>query len=238
MPIQLHKRLLSFSILILTLISLVGSSYALGPGSFVTKGPATAKKIALTFDDGPGPQTEQFLELLQRYHVKATFFMLAEQVGYKKAVAKKIADAGFEVGSHTTSHRNYAQYAKEKGQGQAKADLIKDMKGARKTIEEATGVTLKILRMPHGIDRPWIKEAAKETGFVLVNWTYGSDWIKMPEEEQTKEYIKALQPGAIILLHDGNPHREKSLRITEALIKAAQEKGYEMVTVGELIGVK
>jgi peptidoglycan/xylan/chitin deacetylase (PgdA/CDA1 family) len=110
------------------------------------------------------------------------------------------------------------------------------MNESRHVIESATGKKLKILRMPHGIDKPWIKAAAKQAGFVLVNWTYGSDWLSTPAEKQIPGYVKAVKPGAIILLHDGWPKSDKSLAITEAVIKAAREKGIEIVTVGELLG--
>ena len=216
------------------------------PGDFLTQGPTTAKKIALTFDDGPGPNTEKFLELLDRYHVKATFFMLGEQVRIRSAIAKEVVAKGHEIGNHTMTHMNYNKRYKArlsevgdptKAASLAKADLVKDMQQSRGLIEKAIGRKLILLRMPHGIDRPWIKSAAKEAGFVLVNWTYGTDWNSTTAQEQIPGYLKAIKPGAVILLHDGWPKSQKSLEITEAVIKAAQEKGFEMVTLGELLGV-
>lgn len=225
--------------------------FALAPGSFVTKGPSGEKKIALTFDDGPGPETGQFLDLLDQYKVKGTFFMLSEQVKYRSSLARKVAERGQEIASHTPSHRNYVKhlkeiekkfsgdsFGKEKAAEQTRQDLIDDMNASRAVIESATSKKLKILRMPHGIDRPWIKEAARESGFILVNWTYGSDWLTEPEEKLRSAYIKAIQPGGILLFHDGGSKRAKSLALTEAVIKAAQEQGYQIVTVGELLGLK
>ncbi|MFN0117195.1 MAG: hypothetical protein ACKVQC_02730, partial [Elusimicrobiota bacterium] len=116
----------------------------------------------------------------------------------------------------------------------AQNDLIADMNKTRQVIEKAVG-KIQLLRMPHGIDGPWIRDAAKQAGFVLVNWTYGTDWNPAPFEKQIPGYVKGIKPGGIILLHDGWPKSDKSLAITEALIHAAKEKGYEMVTVGELL---
>jgi len=216
------------------------------PGDFITSGPASAKKVALTFDDGPGPQTARYLELLDNYGVKATFFMLAEQVKYRPKIAREVAEKGHEIASHTYNHTNYLTVYKAaaeqnpqapgKAAAQARAQLVDDMARSRKIIEQATGARLSLLRMPHGIDRPWIKEAAREAGFVLVNWTYGGDWLKLPEAEIAENYARALKPGAILLLHDGGSRREKSLALTESLLKAAREGGYEIVTLGELIG--
>lgn len=235
-----HLPLRKYVFISSLIFSLAGSILAgpLAPGSFVTKGPSTVKRIALSFDDGPGPQTEKFLDLLDRYQVKGTFFMLSEQVKYKPRIAKMVVDRGHEAASHTTSHKNYAKLAKEKSISEAKVDLLADMANSRKTIEDATGAKLKILRMPHGIDRPWIKEAAKETGFVLVNWTYGADWLSTPEVELRKTYVKAIEPGAIFLFHDGGSKRDKSLALTQAVIEAAKSQGYEIVTVGELLDLK
>ena len=214
------------------------------PGDFYTEGPTTAKKIALTFDDGPGPNTQQFLDLLDRYQVKATFFMLSNQVKLRPAVAKAVVERGHEIANHTTQHMNYKARLKkvratapEGAVERVKAELVKDMEFSRVIIEKTTGRKLKILRMPHGIDGPWVREAAKQAGFIVVNWTYGSDWASSPIVQQVPGYIRAIRPGAIILLHDGWPKSQKSLEITEAVIKAAKEKGYEMVTVGELLGI-
>ncbi len=234
-------------ILLLLLLFPATAFAQLKPGDFVTQGPTSAKRIALTFDDGPGPQTEAFIALLEKYHVKATFFMLAEQASFRPKVARAIADGGHEIGSHTFNHTNYLQVytaamvrnanGPEKAAAEARGKLEADMAKSRTIIEKATGHPLTLLRMPHGVDRPWVKEAAKREGFVLANWTFGADWLKTPEEELEKQYLKALKPGAIILLHDGNSHREKTLALTEAVIKAAQKDGFELVTLGELIGL-
>jgi peptidoglycan-N-acetylglucosamine deacetylase len=215
-------------------------------GDFLTQGPTSAKKIALSFDDGPGPRTDAYLELLEKYGVKATFFMLAEQANNRQKMAKLVAEKGHEVASHTYNHTNYLKVYKsalekragdaDKAMNDARETLIADMKKSRKIIEDATGAKMTLLRMPHGIDRPWIKEAARQTEFVLVNWTYGGDWLGESEEKLKKDYVKAIKPGAILLLHDGGSKRERSLALTEAVLKAAKENGYEIVTVGELIG--
>jgi peptidoglycan/xylan/chitin deacetylase (PgdA/CDA1 family) len=127
---------------------------------------------------------------------------------------------------------------KEKALDIVRSELMQDMEKSRKVIESASGVKINLCRMPHGIDRPWVNEAAKKNGFVMVNWTYGSDWEKRAEDAQKKDYVNSIKPGAILLFHDGGNKREKTLALTEAVIKAAKEKGYEIVTAGELLGVK
>ncbi len=216
------------------------------PGDFLTQGPTKEKKIALTFDDGPGPNTEKFLDLLDRYQVKATFFVLGEQSRLRPSMLKKISAQGHEIANHTMTHMNYNKRYKarlqevgnaDKAAELAKDDLVKDIRDSQRIIEKTGGQKLKIMRMPHGIDKPWIKQAAKETGFVLVNWTYGTDWNSTGAETDIPGYVKAIRPGAVILLHDGWPKSDKSLAITEAVIKAAKEKGFAIVTAGELLGI-
>lgn len=216
------------------------------PGDFLTQGSVSEKKIALTLDDGPGPHTHEFLALLDKYQVKATFFVLGEQSRSRPKLTKEIAEKGHELANHTMTHMNYNKRYKfrlgqvgnpEKAAALTKEDLVKDMKEARAIIEKNSGQKLKLLRMPYGIDKPWIKQAAHEAGFVILNWTYGTDWNPAPAAEQIPGYINAIKPGAVILLHDGWPKTMKSLEITEAVIKAAKEKGFEIVTAGELLGL-
>lgn len=207
------------------------------PGDFYTSGPAKSNAISLTFDDGPGPQTREFLDLLDKYNVKGTFFMLGEQVKNRPAVAKEVAARGHEVANHTFSHTNYLRKLKEVGgdTSKAKAALLADMNQTNEMIMKHTGKKVLYCRMPHGIDRPWIKEAAKESGLVLVNWTYGSDWTGDPVETLAKEYVAQVKPGAILLFHDGNSKREKSLALVEAVLKETIESGFTVITVGEML---
>jgi len=211
-------------------------------GDFFTAGKTTEKKFALTFDDGPGLRTAEFLDLLDKYQVKATFFLLSNKVKNRPEVAKQILARGHEIANHTTQHENYklihrklVKQDPKNGAELAKQMLINDMKESREVIEKTLGVKMLYLRMPYGIDGAWIHEAAKTAGFVLVNWTWGADWDGAPAEKLIPGYVQALKPGAIILLHDGWPKSEKSLAITEAVLNAAQEKGLKIVTVGELL---
>jgi peptidoglycan/xylan/chitin deacetylase (PgdA/CDA1 family) len=92
--------------------------------------------------------------------------------------------------------------------------------------------------MPNGYDKPWVRQLAGKLGYTLVNWTYGSDWSKTPEDRMTAEYLKAVKPGAILLMHDGGGKvREKDLRIVEAVLAEAKKKGLKPVRLDELLGI-
>lgn len=218
---------------------------ALEPGRLYTRGPADSKRIALSFDDGPGPETTRFLEMLDRYRVKATFFVLGEAVELRGDLVRDIVMRGHEVASHSSTHRNYLQHIRSLGSGrtstaienQARRDLVADLQRTHTAIQKASSVNVRLLRMPHGVDRPWIKSAARDLGYALVNWTYGADWQPGTREQLLPGYLAAIQPGAILLFHDGGRKRAKSLQLAEAVIRSAQQQGYEIVTVGQLLGV-
>jgi peptidoglycan/xylan/chitin deacetylase (PgdA/CDA1 family) len=212
------------------------------PGDFFTSGPTQGKKVALTFDDGPGPHTDKFLDLLDQYQVKATFFLLSNKVKNRPEMARLIAQRGHEIANHTSKHDNYKLRLRELvkqdpvgGQARAQKELTEDMRSSREVIEKTVGRKMKYLRMPYGIDGPWIHAAGRDSGFVLVNWTWGADWDAAAADKLIPGYVNALEPGAVILLHDGWPKPDKSLAITEAVLKAAKDQGLELVPVGELL---
>jgi len=218
---------------------------AVEPGRLYTRGPSDSKRIAFSFDDGPGPETTRFLEMLDRNRVKATFFVLGEAAELRGALVRDIVVRGHEVASHSSTHRNYLQHIRGLGSGrsatgtedQARRDLVADLQRTHTAIQKASGVSVRLLRMPHGVDRPWIKAAARDLGYALVNWTYGADWQPGTSEQLLPGYLAAIQPGAILLFHDGGRNRAKSLQLAEAVIRSAQQQGYEIVTVGQLLGV-
>jgi len=205
-------------------------------GGFFTQGDAKKPFFALTFDDGPGYITPDLLKLLEKYEVKASFFMLGSAVAAYSQKAVAVARAGHLVGNHTYSHKNY--FVLDKSPDKEKileAELLK----AQAEIEKISGTRPVFLRMPNGYHRAWVSRVAAKSGYALVNWTYGSDWHKIPEEEMAEGYIKNLKPGAVLLLHDGGGKaKEKNLRIVERLLTEARKRGLKAVRLDELPGIK
>lgn len=208
---------------------------AVVPGSFQADGPKTKKAIALTFDDGPGLFTGQVLDVLDHYKVKATFFMNGDQVQIRPQTARDVAKRGHEVGDHTWSHRNFYPFEKKNGTEKTREAVREEIRKSKRLIEETLKGSLKLCRMPHGYHRPWIKEVAKEYGYALVNWTFGEDWLNIPEEKMTEEYLAKVRPGAILLFHDGGKGREKTVKIVPKVIEKARARGLKIVTVSELL---
>ena len=206
----------------------------LAPGDFVTDGPSNAKRVALSFDDGPGAFTPHVLDILKKNGLHATFFMNGDQVKIRPEFARRVHQEGHEIGDHTYSHRNFYTYKET----DPKVKLKSQMELSKQVIQETTGITPVLCRMPYGYSKAWVRPIAKEHGYILVNWTFGCDWTKKTPEEKRAAYIRAIRPGAIFLMHDGGLHREGTVYALEGLIEELKKRGYEMVTVGDLIGVK
>lgn len=205
-------------------------------GKFYADGNSKKAVFALTFDDGPGYITEDLLKLLDRHGVKAAFFMLGSSARAYPGRVKQVYAAGHLVCNHTYSHFNWFKVGDAPGH---EAKLRKEIDSTAAELEKAAGARPWVLRMPNGYSKPWVRQLAGELGYTLVNWTYGSDWTRTPEDKMTAEYVKAVKPGAILLMHDGGGKaREKDLRIVEAVLAQAQKKGLKAVRLDELLEIQ
>lgn len=229
------SRVCLLSSLLFILYSLRCGAQSPYAGKLFAEGGHKKAEFALTYDDGPGRITEDLLKLLDRYGAKAAFFVTGDSARrYPETVAAERA-GGHLVGNHTDKHKFYPKVGKNSGREKV---LEKELDAAAAAIAKAAGVKPVFLRMPNGYDRDWVRKVAAGKGYILVNWTYGSDWTSMPEEKMTGEYLRNLKPGVILLLHDGGGKtREKTLRITEQLLKEAARKGLRPVTLDVLLEI-
>lgn len=224
-----------FSLLLCGLAAACYAGANAAAGKFFASGDVKKAEFALTFDDGPGYITEDLLKLLEKRGVKASFFMLGSSARAYPDRARKVAAAGHLVCNHTDTHLLWKNVEKK---ADREAVLRKELEKAAASIEKAAGVRPTVLRMPNGYNKPWVRQEAGQLGYTLVNWTYGSDWTKTPEEKMTAEYLKAVQPGAILLLHDGGGKvKEKNLRIVDRILDEAARKGLKAVRLNVLLGL-
>lgn len=211
-------------------------SAAYEPGQFYSDGSKDRAQIALTFDDGPGGTfTTQVLDALDKEGVKATFFMNGDQVELRPRIAKEVAARGHEVADHTHSHLNFYAYFKKHGEAATRQKARDEMRKSKAAIEKHVGTTPRLCRMPNGFHKPWLKEVAAEFGYSLVNWTFGEDWLNVPQDKMLADYLKHVKPGAILLFHDGGNRREKTVAMIPAIVAEAKRKNLQVVTVGELL---
>ncbi len=188
------------------------------------------KAVALTFDDGPSEYTQRLLDVLAEHHVHATFFMIGRNVEQYPAIAKAVADAGHVIGNHTYSHPNL-NMERETVVG---AQLAR----AEAAIESATGQHPKMFRPPFGDEDRFTLHESRHLGYVAVEWSVSSkDWRMPGVDAIVDNVLEHVHNGAIILLHDGGGDRSQTVEAVARLIPELQRRGYELVTVPELLGL-
>ena len=200
----------------------------------VWRGPRSRHAIALTFDDGPSESTPRILELLAAHSTRATFFMCGANVARLPAIARAAAAAGHEIANHSYSHSRFDFRARQ--------FMRVDIGDAQQAISAACGVTPTLFRAPYGVRWFGLGEVQRELGLTGVMWSaIGLDW-KLPPDGVTKRLIAAARNGAIFCLHDGrekvvNPDVSCTTTALAALLPALRKKGFDLVTVSELLKV-
>ena len=188
------------------------------------------KKIALTFDDGPHPRyTERILEILDRYDIKATFFAIGVNIQNYPEPLQKISAAGHEIGNHSYSHAVY--------DSDTNVDIRAEMQKCDSLIYEHTGQKPRLYRPPCGIYDESVMEAADEKGYSIVLWSVDTlDWKNTPPSDIANKVESSIDDGDIILMHDYTSGKNTTCDALELIIPMLLQKGYQFVTVSELIG--
>jgi peptidoglycan/xylan/chitin deacetylase (PgdA/CDA1 family) len=204
-----------------------------GP-AFVNSGPTTGREIALTFDDGPWYDTPQFLDILERYHVPATFFEIGEQIstyGEGGALERRMLADGDMIGDHTWSHPDVS------GAGSFARDQIESAAAAIRTATH--GFTPCLFRAPYGAVSSALISEARSLGFTTIQWDVDTvDWSRPGTATIERRAIGGAHPGAIILQHDGGGDRSETLAALPDEITTLKREGYHFVTVTQLLGQK
>ncbi|WP_433467447.1 polysaccharide deacetylase family protein [Spirillospora sp. CA-128828] len=180
------------------------------------------KCVALTFDDGPGPYTARLLDTLKKDGVRATFFMLGENVGAHRDLVRRMALEGHELGNHTWSHPQLT--------GLSSAEVRSQIQRTQKVIGEASGgIRPTLVRPPYGATN---KHVGQAVGMPLIMWSVDTlDWRYRDVARDTRVGIKEPKSGGIVLFHDiHKPSVESIPKVVDGLKK----RGFTFVTVSEL----
>ena len=189
------------------------------------------KQIALTFDDGPHPTlTPRILEILAKYNVTATFFMVGQNVFNYPEAARAVIEAGHEVGNHTFTHPHIANL-NEKA-------IFDEIGRCEDALEELCEYRPHILRTPQGAMTPSLEKCLLEDDYILVLWSLDTrDWENKSTAHIVRTVLDRVQPGDIILMHDYIGHNSKTPEALEKIIPILLSQGYEFVTVSALLGI-
>jgi peptidoglycan-N-acetylglucosamine deacetylase len=187
------------------------------------------KTVALTFDDGPWQgSTKAIVSILQKNHVKATFFMIGRQARQAPGLARIVTRAGMAVGNHTDTH----SYGFGK---MSEASVFKEISYAQSDIKKATGQVPKVFRPPGGIKNKTMYAVLKKLGMRWALWTIDTgDWKRPSPGKITSIATKNARSGAVILMHDGGGDRSSTVKALPGIIKKLRSLGYHFVTVDEL----
>jgi peptidoglycan/xylan/chitin deacetylase (PgdA/CDA1 family) len=199
----------------------------------VHRGSGARPEVALTYDDGPGPSTRAVLDLLELHGARATFFLVGTETERDPDLARAVAAAGHEIGSHSMHHLDHEQVEPPV----AVADVLE---GAE-AVAGAVGFEPALYRAPYGHFTPETVAAAQTRGWTCVHWSaLGDDWEEgVTGRVVADRVLPDLVPGAIVLLHDSrrakpmNP--EPVLEATEILLGELAARGLQAVAVGEMI---
>ena len=186
-------------------------------------------EIALSFDDGPHPRlTPIILEILEEYGIKATFFMVGENVGYYPDTARAVAEAGHEIGNHTFSHRRFSRMSE--------GEMMEEISSCEKAISGIWGHPVHYVRPPEGQMNETVRRVAGSLDYRIILWDVDTrDWAHTPPEEITRHILNTVQSGDIILMHDFIGYNSPTPAALRMVIPALLERGFSFVTVGELV---
>lgn len=189
---------------------------------------APGKLVALTFDDGPWPgQTDAILRVLEAESVRATFFMVGNQVRRHPEIARRVVEAGHAIGNHTQSHARLDRVNPE--------TIRREITDAQTAIQEVTGVRPRWFRPPGGRMTPKVAVEAARFEMQVVMWTLDSrDWERPPVSRLIEEVLAGAHPDAIVLLHDGGGDRTATIEALGPIIRELKKRGYVFVTLDEL----
>ena len=193
-------------------------------------------EFALTYDDGPNDRsTPELLTLLDRFGVRATFFLIGKFVRQCPHLVRELHAAGHLVGNHTTTHPFLANKSVH--------FIREELAGCNHLLEDVLGAPVRYFRAPYGARRPAVLRCARELGLRPVQWNVqGNDWEPIGTAgilrrlERGLEDARRHKRGSNILLHDGfdefmSCDRSDTVRATEQLLIRGQTEQKRFVTV-------
>lgn len=192
------------------------------------------KVVALTFDDGPHPQfTPALLDVLKKHDARATFFVMGNKAEDYPQIIKRTAIEGHEIGNHSYSHPDFNKLKKEA--------QLEEINKTTAIIEKYSGQNVALLRPPGGYLSYDLIEMSKKQNLIIAYWTYqqdSKDWRNGTKASAiSRHIIKNIQPGQVIILHDGCPNGMATAKAVDMIISNLKEEGYTFVTMSELIKI-
>jgi len=191
--------------------------------------PTDKKVVALTFDISWGDKrAEPIVNILKDKGVtKSTFFLSSPWSQSHPDIVKKLVDGGFEIGSHGHKHVNYSQLSDD--------EIRQQIAMSGQILKQTTGKQPRLLRTPNGDFDKRVLRIAGEMGYKVIQWdTDSMDWMNIGTDKIVNRVVTKVHPGDIVLLHASDSVKQTHEALP-LIIDQLRAKGYEFVTVSELI---
>ena len=184
------------------------------------------KVVAISFDAAWGNEdTKTLIDILEKYGVKTTFFVVGDWVKKYPDSVKQLAAAGHEVMNHSSSHAHFSKLSE--------MEIVSDIEACNELIMAQTGVKPTLFRCPYGEYDDHVIEAVKSMGMTAIQWSVDSlDWKDLSAREIQSRVLKKIQPGSIVLFHNAAKHTPEAL---PGILGALQNDGYTIVPISQIL---
>lgn len=196
------------------------------------------KVVALTFDDGPWPDsTSAILDILAENDAKATFFTIGQQIsGGNADVVKRAHDAGHQISSHSYDHASAGDGRGVDMGRQTPQEQVDEVLKGYEAIEAATGAAAShAFRTPGGNFSAETAQILQSHITAEIGWNIDTEDWRRPGAQAIADRIKQAKPGSIILMHDGGGDRSQTVEALRQALPYLKEQGYRFVTIDELL---
>jgi peptidoglycan/xylan/chitin deacetylase (PgdA/CDA1 family) len=210
-----------------TLYRLVGCR---SHGNGVYRHGPSHREVAIGFDDGPWSDTPAFVSMLARSHAQATFFMIGRQVtsSYRETILRELRE-GDLPGDHTFTHPDLTR----------SRDVRGELSSTIAAIRAQSGYTPCVFRPPYGYVNDSVVRTARSLGLATVGWNVDPTDYSQPGSAAIAQRVLAqVQPGSIIISHDGGGPRGQTLAAYPRIIAALHRRGYRIVSIPQLLGFR
>jgi peptidoglycan/xylan/chitin deacetylase (PgdA/CDA1 family) len=204
----------------------------------ITSAESLQPVVALTFDDGPDPEvTPRILDMLKERGIKATFFILSERAEEHSELARRLVAEGHEAALHGSNHDNLTTL----GMGQ----VMDRVRGGKQRLHRVVGSPVRLFRPPYGAQSLRTFALTRLSGMKVVVWSADpNDWDQVSLEEIVARTLQHVEPGAILLLHDGwtpdpdgdgNRPTGDKVEVVRQILDALEGAGLKCTTVSDLL---
>lgn len=184
------------------------------------------KVVALSFDAAWGNEdTQTLIDILNKYQINTTFFVVGDWVDKYPESVKALADAGNEVMNHSSTHAHFSKLSDN--------EIVADITACNEKIAAVTGTTPTLFRCPYGEYDDHVINAVNSMGMTAVQWNIDSlDWKGISAAEIQKRVLKNIEPGSIILFHNAAENTPEAL---PGIIESLLADGYKIVPISQIL---